>query len=309
MLSENRLKGKALTWGFWRVSQVFCFCLASVVVGLIFLSTVFAASPGQLNHETKSLRWVAFGDSGSGAVFQKEIAQRMLAFHQLTPFSMMLMLGDNIYPDGNVEKYGKDRLLLPYEPLRARSVQLHAVLGNHDVLWKNGAPMVRMLSMPGRFYQFTEGSVDFFALDTNQFDDVQQQWLKNALASSKAPWKVVFGHHPVFSSGLHGDNAHLIKTLRPLLAKYHVSLYLAGHDHNYERFKPIESVTYVVSGGGGAWLRKFGKISSHSQVRKSVHHFLYLQANPEQLQVQAIDKTGHCFDRVTLTRSALRHKA
>jgi 3',5'-cyclic AMP phosphodiesterase CpdA len=106
--------------------------------------------------------------------------------------------------------------------------------------------------------------VDFFAINTNTFNKTQEIWLETALAQSKTPWKIVYGHHPLYSTGAHGQDNDL-KVLRnrlePLFRKYRVDAYLAGHDHNYERFATFSTQAkglpylQLVSGGGGAYLR------------------------------------------------------
>ncbi len=55
----------------------------------------------------------------------------------------------------------------------------------------------------------------------------QQSWqselkeLEANLALSTAPWKIVIGHHPVFSSGSgHGGSPELITNLKPILQQY-----------------------------------------------------------------------------------------
>jgi hypothetical protein len=55
----------------------------------------------------------------------------------------------------------------------------------------------------------------------------QQSWqselkeLEANLALSTAPWKIVIGHHPVFSSGSgHGGSPDLITNLNPILQQY-----------------------------------------------------------------------------------------
>ncbi len=48
------------------------------------------------------------------------------------------------------------------------------------------------------------------------------------LAASTAQWKLVVGHHPVYSSGgLHGDTAELQQYVEPLLRKYRVQVRLS----------------------------------------------------------------------------------
>ena len=114
--------------------------------------------------------------------------------------------------------------------------------------------------MPDRYYTFSEGIVQFFALDTNPNAAWEQQlrWLEDNLASSLATWKIVFGHHAIYSSGKHGRNSDLIRRLTPLFSKYGVQLYCNGHDHHYERTKPIDGTVYLTA-GGGASTRSVGK--------------------------------------------------
>ena len=111
--------------------------------------------------------------------------------------------------------------------------------------------------MPARTYGFQEraddgATADFFVLDTTPLayssreegdavtltaDDHQIAWLEKALAGSKADWKLVIGHHPVFSGGRHGDTAELVRILAPLLERHGVSAYLNGHDHDLQRIE------------------------------------------------------------------------
>jgi hypothetical protein len=78
-------------------------------------------------------------------------------------------------------------------------------------------------------------------------------------------------------------------SLEPLLIEHKVNLYLAGHDHDYERFKPVQGVQYIVSGGGGAYLRNFNKPLPHSLVRLKAHHFLDFELKGSQLKMQVVD--------------------
>lgn len=48
--------------------------------------------------------------------------------------------------------------------------------------------------------------------------------LEGQLARSAASWKLVIGHHPVLSSGHHGDTPELLDTLDPVLRKYGVQV-------------------------------------------------------------------------------------
>jgi acid phosphatase len=190
-------------------------------------------------------------------------------------------LGDNFYPSG-VESVSDEQWGEKFETMySAQSLQIpfYAVLGNHDY-YSNPAAEVDYSkrggrwTMPSRYYSFTSSidettKVQFFCLDTTPLDaerteeteegvvldsmDYRTQiaWLDRQLQDSQARWKIVVGHHALYSGGVHGDNNGLIALLEPLFRKHYVDLYLAGHDHHLEMKKPINGIHYVVSGGGG----------------------------------------------------------
>jgi hypothetical protein len=76
---------------------------------------------------------------------------------------------------------------------------------------------------------------------------------------------------------------------------------LAGHDHDYERSKPIDGVTYVVSGGGGRGTRGVGR-SSFTAFSEAVCHLLYVTVTGDELTLHAIDGVGQEFDSLLIRR-------
>lgn len=246
--------------------------------------------------------FVAIGDSGSGASFQYNVGKRMYARYQAKPYPFVLMLGDNIYPDGNIQQHKEDRFEKPYAPLLKAGVKFLPVLGNHDVLRHYEDDQMAYFNMPNEYYTCRQGDVEIFFINTNTFwgSEKQQEWLDEKLARSEAAWKIVIGHHPIYTSGEHhGETAivQLRKDLEPLLVKHGVPLYLAGHDHDYERFAPINGVTHIISGGAGAWLRDFEAPQPHSLVREKKHHFVYFEPSRDALKFTVIDSAGAVIDQ------------
>ena len=244
------------------------------------------------------LRFAAVGDVGTGNKGQLQVADAMEEYHNLNPFSLFLLTGDNIYENGNIAQVG-GAFEYPYRVFRQQSIPFYAVLGNHDIRTDNGKEQVQYqgYNMEGRYYTFTKGIVQFFALDTNENAPWSKQlaWLKENLANSSATWKVVFGHHPVYSSGMHGNTTQLVESLPPLFARYGVQLYLNGHDHNYERTEPIKGTTYITC-GAGAKLRPVGKSdwTAYSVARLS---FAAIEAYSDRLEILGIGTDGQVFDR------------
>lgn len=251
------------------------------------------------------VRFAAFGDMGTGDSDQKDVALRMVAYHSQQPFDTVLMLGDNIYPDGNPNDL-QDKFERPYAELIRRGVNFYASLGNHDVRKGRDAQIhYPLFHMEGHaYYSFTKGPktenlVEFFALDSTSFDGEQFRWLENALAGSKAQWKLAFFHHPIYSSGkTHGSDTKLRSQIEPLFVKYGVAAVFAGHDHVYERIKPQQGVQYFVCGIGGK-LRS-GNLDKRSSLtavgNDEVNGFMVAEVTPERLAFQAVDASGRIFD-------------
>jgi acid phosphatase len=247
-------------------------------------------------------RFLAVADTGSGDANQRAVGRQMAEVHRLRPVDLVVMGGDNIYPSGDMALI-EATFRKPYAALLAAGVPFHAVLGNHDLRTANGDPQVayKPFGMKGRFYALRRGLVEFFMLDTNGNADWQRQlsWLRASLAASTAPWKVVVGHHPIYSSGLYGNDPGLRAKLSALMAKHGVQLYINGHEHNYERSRPIDGITYLVVGGGGASLRPV-IATAQSAKAASVFSFAEIEADPRQLRVVAWDKAGNAIDRAVI---------
>jgi acid phosphatase len=96
---------------------------------------------------------------------------------------------------------------------------------------------------------------DFFHLDTTPIIDPYSVkdtdeglgWLERELAASSAAWKLVIGHHPVYSGGTHGNTPALIASLEPLLEHFGVPAYLNGHNHDLEHIV-VGKIHYLTSG-------------------------------------------------------------
>jgi hypothetical protein len=118
------------------------------------------------------------------------------------------------------------------------------------------------------FYSFDHGDAHFSVLlqpYASQYlltpGDMQYNWLTNDLATTAKPWKFIFMHVPIASSGAHRfddyaqfgtpDDIDIRNALLPVAAQYGVQMIFTGHDHNYGRFNPMNGVYSVVTGGGG----------------------------------------------------------
>jgi acid phosphatase len=266
-----------------------------------------ATSPPQPQLEMPSeevlLRFLAIADTGSGDRNQFAVGNAMANYHAKSPYELVVMAGDNIYNRGEMDRIGV-AFEQPYATLLKQGVKFHACLGNHDIRTENGNPQVAYpgFNMGGRrFYTYSAGPVQFFVLDTNDRTTWKTQltWLEKELSQSQAPWKVVYGHHPIYSSGFYGTDSERVKTFAPLFQKYGVQLYINGHEHDYERTNPIASTTYLITGIGGASLRPVGQ-SKWTAYSTSRYGFSALEVRQNTLTIQGIDVFGQVFDQGTV---------
>jgi len=294
-----------------------------------FLILAFSAAglPAQV------LRFGVIGDSGAGDACQKRVALSMAAWQQKHPWELVLMLGDNVYEDGNPSGFNR-KFKDPSKTLMGRGVKFHATLGNHDRTHPGarlgcaqveddafgyagnkdeyvfeagprigGKRLVRFIALnsPAWIDQYVEGKTDKTECRGTNQDRLKQfeGWLAE---SGKYHWNILFLHHPLYSyvyiPGLffgHGSSTKLREILAPRL-RNRVDLVLAGHDHFYQRIKPQNGIHYFVS-GGAAKLRAGGNFG-HSDVLAGAkrRHFLDFVVSPGEIAYQAVDETGRVFD-------------
>ncbi len=272
--------------------------------GVVLHQATFATAPDPGG----ALDFVMIGDSGTGSQAQYDVAAQMLA---LDP-DFMLHLGDVIYPAGEAEDYDP-KFFEPYQDL-LDSAPIFPSLGNHDYGTLNGAPYLDVLYLPSnnpagteRYYSFDWGDAHFVALDTTPpryADTAMLQWLESDLAASTATWKFVYFHHAIYSSGPHGYESiieQIRDVLAPIFERHDVDMVFAGHDHDYERSRPINGVIYIVSGGGGADTYPVFP-QPFSAFALSVHHTAQVQIDGCILSLRAIDKAGTVIDQIVLAK-------
>ncbi len=129
-------------------------------------------------------------------------------------------------------------------------------------------------------------------------------WLKQDLAANSTTCTLAYFHHPLFSSGKHGNNSKMIASWRALYAA-NTDVILSGHDHSYERFAPQRpdgtlswrrGIRQFVVGTGGAGLYPFGAIKANSQKRSaSAYGVLKLTLNEASYQWEFVPVSGKTF--------------
>jgi len=258
-------------------------------------STPPAASP---THAASSPVFVfaVKGDWGAGTRAQQQATNEMCAIRRTVTFKYIVTTGDNFYnPDGIATQsnyYGPERCLTSYPGSVWR-----AVWGNHDLA---GPSTATVLGAPSHYYTWSVGSTQFFMLDANKPGNAaQRSWLARELSPSRAPVKIVVFHQPVFTSGLHPDNTSAQRNWVPLFERYHVTLVLTGHNHDYEHLR-VGGIDYVVTGGGGQTSYPCLRVEPGAVRCVAAYHFLLVTVAPGSVTVRAIRTSGDELDRFVI---------
>jgi hypothetical protein len=275
--------------------------LAAAIVSTRWLPDLLAQEL-QLPNGKDSFHFAVIGDTGTGDKNQYEVGEQLNKFHRVFPFDTVVMMGDNMY-GGESPKDFKKKFELPYAPLLNDGVKFYASLGNHD---NSNQRFYDKFNMNGKkYYTFKpRDGIRFFALDSNYMDKEQLQWLAKELAGSGSDWKIVFFHHPLYSSGdTHGSSEELRKILEPIFLVNNVSLVLSGHEHFYERIKPQQGIAYFIV-GNSAKLRR-GDIQKTNLTAKGFdtdNAFMLCEIDKDKLYFQAISRLGKTIDSGVVER-------
>jgi hypothetical protein len=257
----------------------------------------------RLPNKEGSVKFAVIGDSGEPGTGQTAIARQMNAWRSRYPYKFVLMTGDNLYGSERARDYER-KFSLPYKALLDAGVHFYASLGNHD---DDGQTQYKAFNMNGqKYYTFKpQNGVRFFAIDSNYVDQKQLQWLDKELAASGSDWKIVFFHHPLYSSGATHGSADLQRELiEPVLIKHGVNVAFMGHEHFYERIKPQKGVAYFII-GSSAKLRKGDLQKSALTVygNDSTYAFMLVEIAGDELFFQAINDKGQTLDTGSLRRA------
>jgi chitodextrinase len=254
----------------------------------------------------------AAGDGADGAIYAGSVASLISSWNP----NLFLYLGD-VYEKGSPAEffnwYGTPGTLFG----NFYSIT-NPVVGNHE--YENGIA-------PGYFdfwnnipsyYSYDTAGWHFIALNSNcsllricASGQNEYQWLQNDLATHPNACTIAYYHHPVFNVGPEGYTTTM-KDIWSLLAQYGVTIVLNGHDHNYQRWIPLDGngnpsssgITEFVVGSGGHGIQTFVTTDSRLVVGydTSPNSFgaLQMQLNPEGVGYQFINYQGALLDSGTI---------
>ncbi|WP_207423196.1 purple acid phosphatase family protein [Desertivirga brevis] len=296
---------------------------------VLIRDSAFVASPSKaLVRDPLALNFIAMGDWGrNGDDHQKEVARQMGKTARDTKAQFVVATGDNFYPSGVISK--SDPLFkYSFEDIYTDfSLQWdwYVILGNHDYKSNPDAQVEyssisRRWKMPARYYSKTfninndpSQKVLMLFIDTNplipefyknpeygpnvkgQDTTKQKRWLEKMLqnAGTDVKWKIVVGHHPMFTGGSRTegyDTKAIRNSLKPVLDKYKVDVYLTGHEHSLQYIKPPGATHHFISGSASEATP--ARLVDHSKLSASDYGFMLFSVSTNQLRVQAINYEG-----------------
>lgn len=207
---------------------------------------------------TKGIRFAFIGDWGQPGVGLDMVGSEI----RNRAYDFLVMGGDNFYETGVINVMDSQFETTYGAQFGGLNSSHYVVLGNHDYY---GNPLAQLLYSQydphwvADYYYFSRilnfGDVSVCALFIDTMDFVQSGQVAFLHATLQSPkcrqsdWIYVFGHHPIFSSGWHGDSANLQSVLKPILDMYSVDFYVAGHDHLFSCHIDT-GLNYIVSGAG-----------------------------------------------------------
>jgi acid phosphatase type 7 len=204
------------------------------------------------------------------------------------------ILGDAVYEYGTAAELSR---CYSWARFRART---RAALGNHEYGTGNADAAIAYFGLPRRgYYTYRLGAWRVLVLNSNcrhaggcEEGSPQERWLRGVLKQRRERCTLAYWHHPRWSSGLHGPD----RTVAPLwraLARAGAELVLAGHDHHYERFRPIDGIrSFVVGSGGRSLYPAFRRLPGSAALNDRTYGVLHLTLRPRDYDWRFVPVAG-----------------
>jgi tartrate-resistant acid phosphatase type 5 len=254
---------------------------------LLLLLATRAAAPAVVELPNAApLRFIVTGDAGAT---HSSLRDGMLAVSGRMHLDGILLVGDNFYPCG-ISGLADPQWTKITSHFGPTHLPIYPILGNHDygdqqerrggADWTCGHPdpgaevsatgRITNWNFPARNYLLRSPLVDIAMLDTQPIAldfttsvagsstaGEEVSWLIETLGAMDSRWRIVVGHHTIYSSGMHGRKndatQRRMRALLPILRQNHVDLYVCGHDHDLELIGDAHDANtplFLVSGAG-----------------------------------------------------------
>jgi hypothetical protein len=305
-------------------------------------SDVYDVATGPTPGGTEPFRFAVTGDSRNDPTTWAQVQQ---AVQPHAP-DFQLFSGDAVILGGSEQEW-EEYFDGAYQGFKAQDVLARVPFmpsnGNHDALSvlylsRFAVPQDKSAGEAGdgeEWYSFDYGNAHFVVLnDTTSTDDVitgaEATWLRTDLAAvnrTKTPWIIAVHHQPAYScSTNHGSNKVIRAAWQPIFDQYKVDFVFNGHDHDYERSKPIRNfqtgsqdgalaqagagdipvaesgTVYIVAAGAGAPLYGVDSSCYHTHFTESVANYVIVDVSGRTLTLTAYRLDGSVLDTFTYTK-------
>lgn len=264
--------------------------------------TPVVSEPSRLAPQGEKLWTFGFvGDTQLGGQIAEQIFERM----GQAKVEFALHLGDLVDDAANQSQW--DDLL---RRAARHRIRIMPVVGNHDRMPDyddHGEIRFRQYfpALPGTFYQFRHRGINFLMLNSERSlacGSEQARFVRWQL-EHRLGTTIVCLHRPVFTSSRRDWAQQWLRRfwLHPALRDGNTVAVLAGHNHSYHRTRPLDGITYVVSGGGSSNLYPAEPPTSITAAAKGQrNHFGLVDVYANCLQVRIVDVEGQDLDRFCL---------
>jgi fibronectin type 3 domain-containing protein len=283
-------------------------------------NNTFAPTTGTTPPAGQPFTLVATGDGADGATNSGNVTTLINSWDP----NLFLYLGD-VYEKGTATEfynsYGQSNTF--YGRFKAIT---DPIIGNHE--YENGiAPGYHDYWDLGNnaptYYSYDAAGWHFIALNSNcgllhicDPGQAEYQWLLNDLNTHNNVCTIAYFHHPVFNIGYEGY-ATSMNNMWALMAQHGVDIVLTGHDHDYQRWVPLDGninnqspngfgnpsstgMTQFVAGGGGHGVQTFKGTDSRMVIGYDTSPYTFgalrLQLNSDGAGFQYINYQGLLLD-------------
>jgi tetratricopeptide (TPR) repeat protein len=253
--------------------------------------------------------FAAYGDNKNGPFNHKKIADLILSYKPL-----FVSNNGDLVERGYIFKQWEKLFFTPAKEMIA-SIPLIPAIGNHE---ENAEYYYKYFCLPknNAWHSFNLNGAHFVVINTEEEfmeeDGEQIIWLKNDLKNNNSKWTFAFQHIPPLTSGGNYYSRSRIDVkniLHPIYVQYKVDMVITGHDHHYERSKPVVSnngehgVTYIVGGNGGTSMRYIGKPKEFSLKSTRTFGFALIEIEGTKMNFKEISIDNKILDEFTLDKS------
>ncbi len=273
------------------------------------------------SEEPDGIRIVAVGDIAcdpSSSSFEGGLGTDSSCQQQATSdlvvdagYAAFLGLGDLQYEDGTDQAF-----MASYDPSWGRVKDItFPVPGNHEYHTSHASGYYSYFGSSAGdpdegYYSYDIGDWHLVALNSNcdvvscSEGSPQESWLRTDLATNSKRCALVYWHHPLYSSGKHGNNPEVAPLYRAAY-EFGVEVAIAGHDHHYERFAPQDASgnldpaagirEFVVGSGGKSHYAVEQAMTNSEALDSETFGVLELTLLPERYEWRFVPRDGRLY--------------